>query len=114
MCRQIRPTGLTAKPRSPSLFETDHPLADPSSVTGQIRHTQPVPNLRRITAQGSDNAPGEWLPTDFDSRKASPFSWTNVPYPVRRDRRGLRAGPLRRYQIIHRRGDAAFTMRHAA
>ena len=46
-------------------FETDHPLADPNSVTGQIHHTQPVPNLRRITVQGSDNAPGEWLPTGY-------------------------------------------------
>ena len=62
------------------LFEVDHPLADPTSATGVIHHTQPVPNLTRITVQGSTNAPGEWLKFTIDTHKAQPFSWTNVPY----------------------------------
>jgi len=62
------------------LFEADHPLADPTSPTGMIHNTQPVPNLTRITVQGSTNAPGEWLRLIIDTRKAQPFSWTNVPY----------------------------------
>src|SRR5215510_4164268 len=30
------------------LYETDHPLADPSSATGKVHGTQAVPNLTRI------------------------------------------------------------------
>ena len=62
------------------LFEADHPLADPTSSTGVIHHTPAVPNLTRITVQGSTNAPGEWLKFTIDTRKAQPFSWVNVPY----------------------------------
>jgi hypothetical protein len=62
------------------LFEVDHPLADPTSSTGVIHHTKPVPNLTRITVQGSTNAPGEWLRLTIDPRKSNPFSWVNVPY----------------------------------
>ena len=35
------------------LFEADHPLVDPSSPTGLIHATPPVPNLTRITVRGS-------------------------------------------------------------
>jgi hypothetical protein len=64
------------------LYEEDQPLADPSSATGLIHHTQAVPNLTRITVQGSTNAPAEWLRLTIDTRKPQPFSWTNVAYCV--------------------------------
>ncbi len=62
------------------LFEADHPLALPGSPTGLIHHTPPVPNLTRITVQGSTNAPAEWLRLTIDTTKPGVFSWTNVPY----------------------------------
>jgi Calcineurin-like phosphoesterase len=62
------------------LYEADHPLADPQSTTGVIHHAQAVPNLTRITVQGSTNGPAEWLRLTIDTRREQPFSWTNVPY----------------------------------
>ena len=62
------------------IYETDLPLADPTSSTGVIHHTRAVPNLRRITVQGSTNKPAEWLRLTIDTRKSNPFSWENVPY----------------------------------
>ena len=62
------------------LFGADHPLAMPSSPQGLIHHTLPVPNFTRITAQGSTNAPAEWLRLTIDITKPGVFSWTNVPY----------------------------------
>jgi hypothetical protein len=63
------------------LYESDHPLADPASATGLIHGAPAVPNLTRITVQGSTNAPAEWLRLRIDtSSRNSPFSWTNVPY----------------------------------
>lgn len=61
-------------------FEADHPLADPASAAGRIHGAPAVPNLTRITVQGSTNAPAEWLRLTVDPRTASVFSWTNVPY----------------------------------
>jgi len=63
------------------LYEADRPLADPASATGSIHGTAPVPNLTRITVQGSTNAPAEWLRLTIDTTgKPQPFTWTNVPY----------------------------------
>ncbi len=63
------------------LFEADHPLADPASATGVVHGTPAVPNLTRITVQGSTNAPAEWLRLTIDtSNRSTPFSWANVPY----------------------------------
>jgi hypothetical protein len=62
------------------LYEADQPLADPSSTTGVIHHTLPVPNLTRITVQGSTNAPAEWLRLTIDPRSKKVFSWQNVVY----------------------------------
>lgn len=62
------------------LYMVDNPLADPNSVTGKIHHTQPVPNLTRITVQGSTNAPAEWLRLTIDPFQSYPYSWTNVVY----------------------------------
>jgi hypothetical protein len=63
------------------LFESDRPLAIPTSATGVIHGTQAVPNLTRITVQGSTNAPAEWLRLVIDvTGKAPVFTWSNVPY----------------------------------
>jgi hypothetical protein len=62
------------------VYGADRPLADPSSPTGMIHHTQAVPNLTRVTVQGSTNAPAEWLRLTVDTRQSQPFSWGNVPY----------------------------------
>lgn len=64
------------------LYGADHPLADPASATGSIHATQSVPNLTRITVQGSTNAPAEWLRLTIDHHKHDVFSWKNVPYCV--------------------------------
>lgn len=62
------------------VFAADSPLADPNSATGQIHHTQAVPNLTRITVQGSTTTPGEWTKLTIDPSTAAVFSWTNVVY----------------------------------
>lgn len=62
------------------LYLADRPLSDPMSVTGQIHHTQAVPNLTRVVVQGSTNKPAEWLRLTVDPHKTQPFSWVNVPY----------------------------------
>jgi hypothetical protein len=62
------------------LYRTDQPLADPTSTTGVIHHTQAVPNLTRVVVQGSTNSPGEWLRLTIDPRSPKVFSWDNVVY----------------------------------
>jgi hypothetical protein len=62
------------------VYGADHPLAVSSSPTGVIHHTLSVPNLTRITVQGSTNAPAEWLRLTIDPRTPSVFSWQNVRY----------------------------------
>lgn len=62
------------------VYGADQPLANSSSATGSIHHTQAVPNLTRITVQGSTTAPAEWLRLTIDPRKPQPFSWENVVY----------------------------------
>lgn len=63
------------------VYGSDRPLADPASATGRIHHTPAVPNLLRITVQGSTNAPAEWLKLSIDTR-ATPVavSFSNVAY----------------------------------
>ena len=62
------------------VYGTDHPLADPASATGLIHGTQAVPNLTRITVQGSTSGPAEWLRLTIDTHAPQVFSWVNVPY----------------------------------
>ncbi len=62
------------------VYHKDRPLADPASDTGKIHNTPAVPNLQRITVQGSTNGPAEWVRLTIDPRRADPFSDTNVPY----------------------------------
>jgi hypothetical protein len=62
------------------LFEADRPLANPAGATGLIHATQAVPNLTRITVQGSTNKPREWLRLTIEPRSSAVFSWENVVY----------------------------------
>jgi len=62
------------------LFGSDKPLADPSSPTGRIHNTLAVPNLTRITVQGSTNGPAEWLRLSINPDSATVFSFKNIPY----------------------------------
>ena len=63
------------------LYESDAPLADPAGATGRIHGTPAVPNLTRITVQGSTNAPAEWLRLTIDpNNRDKPFAYVNVPY----------------------------------
>lgn len=62
------------------VYGSDFPLADPTSSTGIIHGTQPVPNLQRITVQGSTTIPAEWLRLTIDTKHNPTFSWVNVAY----------------------------------
>jgi hypothetical protein len=63
------------------VFGSDQPLAVPSSATGVIHGTPAVPNVTRITVQGSTSAPAEWLRLVIDDTgKNGAFTWKNVPY----------------------------------
>jgi hypothetical protein len=62
------------------VFGADRPLADPMSATGRIHGAPAVPNLTRITVQGSTSAPAEWLRLTIDPQAPGVFSWENVVY----------------------------------
>jgi hypothetical protein len=63
------------------LFGSARPLADPHATDSQIYGVvAPVPNLVRVTVQGSTNAPHEWLRLHVDPRSADVFSWENVGF----------------------------------
>jgi hypothetical protein len=82
-CRRLLPlfpVGTSRFNGDTHLYVTDHPLADPTSATGVIHHTQAVPNPARVVVKGSTNAPAEWLRLTIDPRKLQPFRWTNVAY----------------------------------
>lgn len=64
------------------IYGADRPLADPASATGKIHNTPAVPNLSRVTVQGSTTKPGEWLRLTIDSRTPSVFSWKNVIFCI--------------------------------
>lgn len=61
-------------------FGSDKPLADPTQGPGLIHHTRPVPNLTRVTVQGSTSNPAEWLKLTIDPSAGGLFSWKNVAY----------------------------------
>lgn len=62
------------------VYGSDRPLADPTSPTGLIHKTRPVPNLTRITVQGATSKPAEWLRLTIDTRTPGVFNWKNVPF----------------------------------
>lgn len=59
------------------VFRIDNPLAAPDPVHAV---TTPVPNLTRMTVQGSTTAPlSEWVRLHVDPAASPPFSWTRNP-----------------------------------
>ena len=70
-----------------NLVEAAHSLAVPTSATGLIHHTPPVPNLTRHHGTRSTNNPGEWLRRTVDTRMPGVFSWKNVPIATTVDQR---------------------------
>lgn len=67
------------------LVESDRPLADPTSATGVIHHTQAVPNLQRFVVQGAasseaGSSPAVWLRLTIDARKKDVFNFVPVTY----------------------------------
>jgi hypothetical protein len=63
-------------------FTDDHPLADPSHPENKSIYgiTQDVPNLRRITVNGSTTPCHEWLKLTIDPRTAGTFSYQRMQF----------------------------------
>src|SRR5258706_4970078 len=61
------------------VYGAEHPLANPASATGLIHATQAVPNLTRLTVEGS-TAADEWIKLTIDPRSADIFSWERIQY----------------------------------
>jgi hypothetical protein len=63
------------------LYEAEHPLADPTSAAyGYHPVPAPVPNLTRITVDGSTNFK-DWVKLVIDPSTPDVFSWTRVNTP---------------------------------
>jgi hypothetical protein len=63
------------------LYQDDVPLGDPNSTNNKLYGiTRAVPNLRRITVQGSTNTPHEWLKLKVDPNTDDVFSVKNVKF----------------------------------
>jgi hypothetical protein len=62
-------------------YQADRPLTDPASVNSIIYGVKAkVPNLQRVTVQGSTNTPHEWLKLTIDPNTDEVFSWRNVAF----------------------------------
>jgi hypothetical protein len=63
-------------------FTDDHPLADPSRPQNKSIYgvTQDVPNLHRITVNGSTTPCHEWLRLRIDPRSSALFSYERVRF----------------------------------
>jgi hypothetical protein len=63
------------------LYESDVPLGDPEGTNNKLYGIkQAVPNLRRLTVQGSTNTPHEWLKLKIDPNTDDVFSWKNITF----------------------------------
>lgn len=64
------------------IYTDDRPLADPARPYQKTMYglTQDVPNLRRITVNGSTTNCHEWLKLAINPRSSDPFSVTRVRY----------------------------------
>lgn len=63
------------------LYEADHPLADPTAAAYAYHPiAAPVPNLTRITVDGSTNFK-DWVKLVVDPTTPSVFSWTRINTP---------------------------------
>jgi hypothetical protein len=61
-------------------FGVDHPLADPTTgFNQQYGITTPVPNLTRLTVQGSTSTPSSWVRLTIDPSDPQLFSFEEVP-----------------------------------
>jgi hypothetical protein len=62
------------------VFTDDHPLADPSRPQNKAIYgiDQDVPNLHRVTVNGSTTPCHEWLKLRVDPHSADPFSYQRV------------------------------------
>jgi hypothetical protein len=63
-------------------FTDDHPLADPSRPQNKAIYgiTQDVPNLHRITVNGSTTPCHEWLKLTVDPHTSGVFSYQRVRF----------------------------------
>jgi hypothetical protein len=62
------------------VYEADRPLADPAAMNNRIYGIEEgVPNLQRITVDGSDNA-GDYLRLHVDRKDPRAFTFERVPY----------------------------------
>jgi hypothetical protein len=63
------------------VYQSDTPLADPTSVNNTLYGIEdPVPNLHRVTVQGSTSTPHEWLKLKIDPNTDDVFSFKNVAF----------------------------------
>ena len=62
------------------VFGVNHPLADPTTgFNQQYGITTPVPNLTRLTVQGSTSTPSSWVRLTIDPSDPDLFSFEEVP-----------------------------------
>jgi hypothetical protein len=63
------------------LYEADHPLSDPAAAAYSYHPIPaPVPNLTRITVDGSTNFK-DWVKLTIDPTTTDVFSWTRINAP---------------------------------
>lgn len=64
------------------VFTDDHPLADPAHPQNKAIYgiEEDVPNLRRITVNGSTTPCHEWLKLEVDASAADPFAYERVKF----------------------------------
>jgi hypothetical protein len=63
------------------VYGSDYPLADPEATNSKIYGIKAkVPNLQRVTVQGSTSVPHEWLKLKIDPNTEGVFSWQNVAF----------------------------------
>jgi hypothetical protein len=63
------------------VYEVDNPLANPSTAQNQVYGvTQPVPNLTRVTVNGSTTPCHQWLKLSIDPKSDAVFSWQQMPF----------------------------------
>jgi hypothetical protein len=63
------------------VFGVNNPLADPTTPQNQVYGlTQPVPNLERITVNGSTTACHKWLKLTINPKSDEIFSWQQEPF----------------------------------
>jgi hypothetical protein len=63
------------------VYESDNPFADPDTAQNQVYGlTKPVPNIERVTVNGSTTACHQWLKLQIDPKSDAVFSWAREPF----------------------------------